>query len=59
MSTLLYPSSGYFRWRGKVWSMGEGIEMSFMVLVLVVGAISFFAERPVFEGMGASVSAVV
>jgi len=54
MSTLLYPSSGYFRWRGKAWLMGEGTGMSFMVLVLMVGAISFSAERPVFEGMGMS-----
>jgi len=59
MSTLLYPSSGYFRRRGKAWSMGEGTDMSFMVLVLVVWAVSFSAEGPVFEGMGMSVSAVV
>jgi hypothetical protein len=59
MSTLLYPSSRYFRWRGKVWLMGEGTGMSFIVLVLMVGAISFSAERPVFEGMGTSVSTVV
>jgi len=59
MSTLLYPSSGYFRRRGKAWSMGEGTDMSFMVLVLVVGAISFSAERPVFERVGIGVSVVV
>jgi hypothetical protein len=59
MSTLLYPSSGYFRQRGKVWSVGEGTDMSFMVLVLVVRAVSFLAERPMFEGMGTGVSAMV
>ena len=59
MSTLLYPSSGYFRRRGKAWSTGEGTDMSFMVLVLMVGAISLSAERPMFEGMGMGVSAVV
>ena len=59
MSILLYPSSGYFRWRGKAWSMGEGTDMSFMVLVLMVGAISLSTERPMFEGMGMGVSAVV
>jgi len=59
MSILLYPSSGYFRWRGKAWSMGEGTDMSFMVLVLVVQAVPFFAKGPVFEGMGTCVSAVV
>ena len=59
MSTLLYPSSGYFRQRGKAWLMGEGTDMSFMVLDLVVGAISFSTERPMFKGMGACVSAVV
>jgi hypothetical protein len=59
MSTLLYPSSGYFRRRGKAWLMGEDTDMSFMVLVLVVRAVSFFAKGPVFEGMGTCVSAVV
>ena len=59
MSTLLYPSSGYFRRRGKAWSMGEGTAMSFMVLVLVVRAVSFSAKGPVFEGMGAGVSVMV
>jgi hypothetical protein len=40
--------------------MGEDTDMSFiMVLVLVIGAISFSIERPMFEGMGAGVSAVV
>jgi hypothetical protein len=59
MSILLYPSSGYFRWRGKVWSMGECTDISFMVLVLVVRAVSFSAERPMFKGMGMCVSVVV
>ena len=59
MSTLLYPSSGYFRWRGKAWLTEEGTDVSFMILVLMVGAISFSAERPMFEGMGAGVCAVV
>jgi hypothetical protein len=59
MSTLLYPSSGYFRRRGKAWSTGEGTDMSFMVLVLVVRAVSFSAKGPVFKGMGMGVSAVV
>jgi len=39
--------------------MGEGTDMSFMVLGLVVGTISFSAERPMFEGMGTGVGAVI
>ena len=39
--------------------MGEGTDMSLMVLVLMVGAISFSAERPMFKGMGMGVGAVI